>query len=161
MLIRAPRTVISKLNIYIGGATCALLLLTVWVSYYTSRGVVVSQTDAVAAKQVQFLAAQMDDFVSKIAELPNAIAAHQENIGSQPSKGMAPFLATLLAQTPLTEAQSVYIAYEHKNWKDKDAMIRVDRQSWPNAAPASYDYHDPNREWYHGAESGKDAHVSE
>ena len=161
MWIRAPRTVISKLNLYIGGATCALLLLTVWVSYYTSRGVVESQTDAVAAKQVQFLAGQMDDFVSKIAELPNAIAAHQENVGSQPGKGMTAFLATLLAQTPLAEAQGVYIAYEHKKWTDKDAMIRVDRQSWPHAAPVDYDYHDPKREWYQGAKNGKGAHVSE
>src|SRR5271165_4287821 len=121
MWIRAPRTVISKLNIYIGGAACALLLLTVWVSYYTSRGVVRSQTDAVAAKQVQFLAGQLDDFVSKIAELPNGIAAHRENISSQQSKGMAPFLATMLAQMPPAEAQSVYIAYEHKKWNDPDA----------------------------------------
>ena len=161
MRIGAPRTVISKLNVYVGGAVCALLLLTVWVSYYTSRGVVVAQTDAVSAKQVQFLAMQMDDFVSKIAELPNAIAAHQKNTGSQPSKGMAAFLATLLDETPLAEAQSVYIAYENKKWEDKDAMIRVDRQSWPDAAPVGYDYHDPKREWYQGAKNSKEAHVSE
>jgi hypothetical protein len=49
----------------------------------------------------------MDDFVSKIAELPNGIAAHQQNIGSEPTKGVASYLAGLLNQTQLEEAQSV------------------------------------------------------
>ena len=162
MRIRPPRTVTSKLNVYIGATACALLLLTVWVSYYTASGVVERQTNGEAVKQVRALAEKMDDFVSKIAELPNGIAAHQQqSTGSEPPKHMVSYLATVLNQTALEEAQSVYIAYEKKDWREKDSMIRVDRQSWPNSVPAAYDYHDAKREWYTGAKSTGEAYLSE
>src|SRR5258708_14171053 len=88
MLIRAPQTVTSKLNVYIGAATCALLILTVWVSYFTSRSLVENQTNDETMRQVHALAEKMDEFVTPIGDLPNAIAAHQQTIGSQPSNGM-------------------------------------------------------------------------
>src|SRR5262249_15147819 len=159
---RPPRTVTSKLNVYIGATSSALLLLTVWVSYYTSANVLERQTNAEAVKQVRSLAEKMDDFVSKIAELPNGIAAHQQqSTGAETRKGMVSYLATVLNQTPIGEAQSVYIAYEKKNWQDKDAMIRVDRQSWPNPSHVSYDYTDPKWEWYIGAKSTGEPYLSE
>src|SRR5882672_6830714 len=161
MLIRAPQTVTSKLNLYIGGATCALLILTVWVSYFTSRGLVENQTNEETMRQVHGLAEKMDEFVMRIGDLPNAIAAHQQNIGAEPSKGMVAYLATLLQQQPLEEAQSVYIAYENRTWQQKEAMIRVDRQSWPHLVPVGYDYHDPKREWYSGAKSTGEPYISE
>src|SRR5260370_34649770 len=40
-------------------------------------------------------------------------------------------------------------------------MIRVDRQSWPNAVPNGYDYHDPKHEWYNGAKSTGEPYLSE
>src|SRR5258706_12235584 len=150
MLIRAPRTLTSKLNVYIGAATCALLIITVWVSYYTSRSLVENQTNDEAMKQVHSLAEKMDEFVLRIAEIPNGIAAHQQDKGSEPTKGMVVYLSMLLNNTPLEDAQSVYIAFEQKNWKEPDAMIRVDRQSWPHSAPAGDDFHDPKREGYNG-----------
>jgi PAS domain S-box-containing protein len=161
MLIRAPRTVTSKLNVYIGAATCALLILTVWVSYQTGGAMVESQTNAEAIKQVRSYAANVDYFVSRIAELPNGIAAHQQDKGSAPTKGMVAYLASVLTQQPIEEAQAVYIAFDKKDWKDSDALIRVDRQSWPNAAPINYDYHDPKREWYGGPKSTGEAYLSE
>src|SRR5580704_7082852 len=161
MLIRAPRTVTSKLNVYIGATTGALLILTVWVSYYNSKYIVENEANAEALKQVQFLADKMDDFVSKIAELPNLIAFHQQSTGAEPTKGMLPYLATLLQQQQLDEAQSLYIAFEQKAWTDQDSMIRVDRQSLPRPVPASYDYHDPKREWYSGPKSTGEPYLSE
>jgi PAS domain S-box-containing protein len=161
MLIRAPQTVTSKLNVYIGATIGALLILTVWVSYYNSRYIVENEANAEALKQVQFLADKMDDFVSKIAELPNLIAFHQQSTGAEPTKGMLPYLATLLQQQQLDEAQSLYIAFERKAWTDKDSIIRVDRQSLPRAVPASYDYHDSKREWYSGPKSTGEPYLSE
>lgn len=161
MLIRAPRTVTAKLNVYIGATTSALLILTVWVSYHNSKYLVESQTNAEAMNRVQSLAEKMDEFVTKMADLPNAIALHQQSTGSQQTKGMEAYLASLLEQTDLSEAQGVYIAYEDKAWTDKDALIRVDRQSAPRAVPASYDYHDPKREWYSGPKSTGEAYLSE
>lgn len=161
MWIHAPRTVTSKLNVYIGAATCALLILTVWVSYVTSRSMVERITNDEAMHHVQALAKEQDNFVSRIAELPNGIAAHQQDIGSEPTKGLVRYLATLLSNTQLEEAQSVYIAFEKKDWRETNAMIRVDRQSWPQAVPVGYDYHDPKREWYNGAKSTGEPYISE
>src|SRR6266481_1668824 len=107
MLIRAPRTVTSKLNIYIGAATCALLTLTVWVSYYTGGAMVESQTNAEAMREVRSLAGRLDEFVSRMAELPNSIALHQQNNGAEPARGMVAYLANLLQSQPIEEAQSV------------------------------------------------------
>ncbi len=161
MLIRAPRTVTSKLNVYIGAATCALLILTVWVSYQTGGAVVESQTNAEAIKQVRSSARELDDFVARMADMPNSIAAHQQDAGTEPSRGMVAYLANLLNSSPIEDVQSVYIAFEKKNWKEKDALLRVDRQSFPRAAPVSYDYHQPAREWYSGPKSTGEAYLSE
>jgi PAS domain S-box-containing protein len=161
MWIRAPRTVTSKLNVYIGATTSALLILTVWVSYYNSKSLVESQTNAEMLKEVQSLAGKMDDFVSKMALLPNGIAQHQQSLGALPTQGMVTYLASQLEQLPLSEAQSLYIAFEKKNWTDPDSMIRVDRQSGRHAVPASYDYHDSRREWYSGPKSTGEAYLSE
>jgi len=167
MWIRAPRTVTAKLNVYIGAATCALLILTVWVGYVTSRHMVEDQTNDEASRRVHSLAKELDNFVSRMAELPNGIATHQQSVraerktSAEPTAGLVAYLANLLNQTQLEEAQSVYIAFEDKDWREKDAMIRVDRQSWPNAAPVDYDYHDLKREWYHGAKSTGEPYISE
>ncbi len=122
MRIRPPRTVTAKLNVYIGVTACALLLGTVWVSYYSASGIVERQMNAEATRQVHSLAEKMDDTVSRIADLPNSIAWHQQNIGDEPTRGMVSYLATLLNQTELEEAQSVYIAYEKRDWKDKESI---------------------------------------
>src|ERR1700680_385049 len=161
MGIRAPRAVTAKRNVYIGATTSALLILTVWVSYYNSKSLVESQTNAEMLKEVQSLAGKMDDFVSKMSLLPNGIAKHQQSVGDQPAKGMVAYLASQLQELPLDEAQSLYIAFERKNWTDNDAMIRVDRQSGKRAVPTSYDYHDPKREWYSGPKSTGEAYLSE
>src|SRR5262245_30504820 len=99
MFIRAPRTVTSKLNVYIGCATCALLVATVWFSYYTAGSVVESQTNSEALTLVHSHAEKIDEFVSKIADLPNVIAAYQQKEGSQPGKDMVVYLAAVLNQT--------------------------------------------------------------
>src|SRR4051812_47591213 len=100
MLIRAPRTLTSKLNVYVGAATCALLILTVWVSYVTSRSLVENQTNDEAMQRVHSHAEKLDEFVARIGDIPNAIAAHQQqNTGAEPAKGLTPYLATVLNQT--------------------------------------------------------------
>src|SRR5439155_7279608 len=161
MFIRAPRTVTSKLNVYIGAATCALLILTVWVSYQTGGAMVESQTNAEAIRQVRSSATELDDFVARMADLPNFIAVHLQDKGSESTRGMVTFLATVLNQQPIEEAQSVYIAFEKRHWKEPDALIRVDRQSYPHAAPVGYDFHDPKHEWYSGPKSTGEAYLSE
>src|SRR5260370_40454718 len=121
MFIRAPRTVTAKLNVYIGATTSALLILTVWVSYHNSKYLVESQTNSEAMNRVQSLAEKMDEFVTKMAALPNAIALHQQSTGSQQTKGMEAHLASFLEHTDRSEAQSAYNAFDNKAWRVKDA----------------------------------------
>jgi len=90
MRLPAPRTLTARLNVYIGAATCALLVFTVWVSYSASRQLLGAQTNQEALKQVHANAEKMDDFVTRISELSNRIAARQQTIGSEPAPAPAP-----------------------------------------------------------------------
>src|SRR5262249_56449496 len=81
--------------------------------------------------------------------------------GAEPGRGLVAYLANLLNSSPIEDVQSVYIAFEKKNWKEKDALLRVDRQSFPHAALVRYDYHDPTHEWYNGPKSTGEAYLSE
>lgn len=56
---------------------------------------------------------------------------------------MIPFMAQLLTQTPADEVYGLAMAFEHKDWRDADAMPWVDRKSWPKKVALGYDYHDP------------------
>jgi PAS domain S-box-containing protein len=161
MRVPTPRSVTAKLNLYIGIATCALLIMTVWISYASARAVIEQQTNGEGLKQVHAIAEKMDDFVSRIAELPNSIAAWQQQHNSEiRGPETVRFLATLLNQTPLEEAQSVYLAFEKKQWQEPYALIRVDRQSWPHAVSAKSEYHS-GKEWYEGPRQTGEAYISE
>ncbi|MFN0169023.1 MAG: response regulator [Bryobacteraceae bacterium] len=153
-------SVTVKLNLYVGLATCALLVLTVWVSYATSRAVVEEQTNAEAMKQVHSSAEKMDDFFARIAELPNSIATFQQQTGDV-IKGpeLVRVLAFMLNQVALEEAQGLYIAFENKEWQAPFSMVRVDRQSWPKPVAAAVDFHD--KEWYTGPKQSGEIQIGE
>ncbi|MBK9167680.1 MAG: response regulator [Bryobacterales bacterium] len=157
----APRGLSAKLNLYIGGATCALLILTVWVGYASSRAIVEQQTNAEALKQVQSITEKLDDFVNRIGELPNAIAVNQQSAGDEPRRDTVSYLARLLNNAQLDEAQSVYIAFERLDWQDPMAHLRVDRLSAPRAVEANYDFHQPAYEWYNGPKQTGESYISE
>jgi len=74
---------------------------------------------------------------------------------------MVPFMAQLLSQVPKDEVYGLAMAFEHKDWREADAMPWVDRKSWPNRVQVGYDYHDPKQEWYGGTKTARTFYVTE
>jgi PAS domain S-box-containing protein len=153
-----PRTLTQKLSLAIIAATCALLVLTILVGYFTARSVLVRQTDAEALKQVQATAQTMDAYVDRVAVLPRSIGARQQTVGSAPDAETVPFLADLLENVPPEEAQGVYLAFEGKKPSDPGFMPWVDRNSSPKALVGS---RDPSLAWYQEAKKTGKMFVSE
>src|SRR3989304_449130 len=104
-----PRTVVQKLCLCIGAATCTVLAVTAGVGYTTARRALEEQTNAEAQKQVQAAAQDLDDFVSKVAVFPHSIAARQKTLGAAPDALVPDYLTNLLQEAP-PEVYGVYIA---------------------------------------------------
>src|SRR5690349_4336010 len=104
-----PRTLAHKLLAAIVPPTVALLLLTIVVSYATSRSALIEQADNEALKQVQHTAQTLDSLVDRVSVLVGAIAARQHTIGPDPGVHTDRFLANVLESVPPEEAQGVYV----------------------------------------------------
>ncbi len=156
-----PRTLSQKLVIYIAGATCALLIATIGVSYDGGRRALEEQTTAEAMKQVRSTALTMDSYVDRAAVLVRGIAARQEAIGKDPDANTIPFLAHLLDSVTPEEAYGVYLAFEDKVSGAIRSMPWVDRKSHPNPVGARDGVRDWTREWFQGAKSSGKIHISE
>ncbi len=146
----ANRNIARKLQLAVGIAAALVLGLTVWFNYRASRAQLEQQTNARAVSEIRAAARRLDDFIARVGMLPRSTASRQQLLGRDPDPGMIPLMARLLAQMPTTEAYGLAMAFEHKNWREKDAMPWVDRKSWPNQVQLGYDFHDPKWEWYTG-----------
>ena len=156
-----PRTISRRLQLYIGCATCLVLGATTWVSYRTSRSSLEQQTNLEALKQVQSAAANMDDFLSRVGLVPQALAARQAAFGPDPDPGLVPYLSQILKELPAEEVYGLYIAFENKKWTDPNAMPWVDRKSWPSTVTPRYDYKEGKPGWYQSAKRARGFHVTE
>jgi methyl-accepting chemotaxis protein len=145
-----PRTIAQKLCLSMALATCLILTVMAWVSYGTSSSMLEQQVNARATEQVKYTAQQLDEFVSKTAMISQGIASRQFAIGSESNAETIPYLAHLLKSNPPEQAYGVYMTFDKKHFKDRDAMPWVDRKSWPQPAVLTYDFHDPKQEWYNG-----------
>lgn len=134
--------------VYLGGATCTILLLTIGAGFTNARRAMTEQTRFEAKKQVQFAADKLDDLVVRVAIVPRSIKARQETVGPRPDPLVIPYLANLLAEIPVPECYGCYLAFEEMKWNGPMAMPWVDRKSWPKPVIVNYDYHDPKWEWY-------------
>jgi signal transduction histidine kinase len=143
-----PRTLTQKLSVYIGLATCLVLLATAWLSHRASRRTLDDQTNSEALKQVEAAARHVDDLVARSAMLTRSLAARQQLAGHEPAPDLRAFIINLLDNTPLEEAYGCYIAFERKDWTDADAMPWIDRRSAGQQVKLDYDYHQPRWEWY-------------
>jgi two-component system sensor histidine kinase/response regulator len=155
------RSIARRLQLGVGVAAGLVLGLTVWFNYRVSRDELERQTNAKAVTEIRGAAARLDDFIMRIGMLPRAIAVRQQAFGRDPDPGMVPYLRELLRQTPVAEAYGLYIAYEHKDWKDRSACLAVHRKNWPALTPVDYDYHDPQQEWYAGPKRSRALYVTE
>jgi two-component system sensor histidine kinase/response regulator len=150
-----------RLQLGVGVAAGLVLGLTVWFNYRVSREEVERQTNAKAVTEIRAAAARLDDFIARIGMLPKDIAVRQQAFGRDPDPGMVAYLRELLRQTPVAEVYGVYIAYEHKDWKDRSGCLAVHRKNWPVLTPVDYDYHDPQQEWYTGPRRSRALYVTE
>ncbi len=157
----AFRTFAHKLQWSIGLVLCAVLAVTSWLNYRSSRRIIEKQTDTEALKQVEAAAEDLDGFIRRVGMLPTAIAARQKIIGPRPDAGTVPFLAALLAAVPPEEVFGVYLAFEDMRWDEPFAMPWVDRKTFPHHNQVQYDYHDPKWAWYHAPKNTLQFNVTE
>ncbi len=156
-LWRSP-TLAQKLSWYFITATCAVLIVTIWVSYTAGRQSLDAQTNAEALKQVQSTAGTMDGYVDRAAVLPRSIAARQEALGPEPDAQTVAFLARLLESLPEEEAFGAYLAFEGKRNSGRDFMRWVDRNSLPGSVTGLRDSSLP---WYQEAKKAGRLYVSD
>ena len=155
-----PKSLSTKLVLYIVAATCALLIATVWVSYDTGRRRLEDQTRSEAIKQVQATASTLDSYVDRVAVLIRGIAARQESIGREPDANTISYLSHLLDTISPEEAYGVYVAFSDVNGGVR-AMQWVDRLSQPNPVFSADESRDASLEWYQGPVKSGKLHVSE
>jgi signal transduction histidine kinase/DNA-binding response OmpR family regulator len=153
----APKTIASKLQVYIGVAAGAVLAITAWLAYSTGRTALESSADAKALQQLHAAAQAMDDFVVRVGVVPRCIAAYQQAVGREPVSGTVPILAQIIGNAGLKDIYNVYVAFEDKKFKEKDCIQSVNRATWPGPVPTfDYDHHHPKQDWYYGpAHTGK------
>src|SRR5260370_15458443 len=152
-------TLTQKLCVYIGTATCAVLLLTVEFNYEIRRRSVEQESNAVALDHIQNTAQNIDAYIDRVAMLPKGIAARQESLNGEPNATTIPFLTHLLDAVPPEDAYGVYEAFERKHYTDALAYPWVDRKSMPNSVQPKYDYHETD--WYKGAKRTGNLFISE
>jgi len=157
----STRSLVLRLQLGVGLLTGFVLGLTVWLNYRSSRAELEAQTHAEAAAKIRAAAYRLDDFVARIGMLPRSLAVRQQAVGPDPDPGLVPHLRELLRQFPAEEVYGVYMAFEHKDWKEPDSCLAIHRKGWPNLTPVTYDYHDPRQEWYHGPKVSGQFHVTE
>ena len=157
----SSHSIARRLQLGVGVAAGLVLGLTVWFNYRVSRDELERQTNAKAVSETRAAAARLDDFIRRIGMLTQDIAVRQQAFGRDPDPGMVPYLRELLRQTPVQEAYGLYIAYEHKDWKDPGACPAIHRKNWPALTLVDYDYHAPQQEWYNGPKLSRAFYVTE
>ena len=152
----SKRTIAQKLSFCIGTATCAVLIGTSWMSYYTSRQSLEQATDSKAMAQLNGSADQLDLFINTAGSRVSALQCFQKQGGADQGPAMVGYIADLLDRTPQSQAYDYYIAYEKMKPTAAFSMPWVTRDSWPKLTRVTYDYHDPKQTWYSGPkDSGK------
>lgn len=154
-------SIARRLQVGVGIAAGLVLGITVWFNYWTSRAELEQQTNDKALSESRAAATRVDDFIARIGMLARGTASRQQVYGRDPDPDMVPLMAQFLAQMPKDEVYGLAMAFEHKDWRDADAMPWVDRKSWPNKVELGYDYHDPKWEWYAGPKTSRQFYVTE
>ena len=154
-------SIARRLQIGVGLAAGVVLGLTLWFNYRTGRAELEAQTNLSAFSDIRAAARRVDDLIARFGMLPRSTASRQQAYGSDPDPGMVPFMAQLLAQVSKEEVYGLAMAFEHKDWREPDAMPWVDRKSWPHGVKVGYDYHDPKQEWYRGTKDARAFYVTE
>jgi methyl-accepting chemotaxis protein len=155
------RTIAHKLCLAVGTATGVILLATTWLCSFESQQSLERQADAKAMQMLQGTAVQLDTYVQRCGARTDAVAARQQLLGDKPDLNVPAYFAQLLKLTPKSDTFDYYIAYDKMNWKAKGANPLMTRNTAPGLVPVTYDYHNADQEWYHGAINAGGPYVCE
>ncbi|MEW6281806.1 MAG: response regulator, partial [Candidatus Eremiobacterota bacterium] len=144
-----------KLQILVGGATSLVLLATVLLTYLLAYGIVTRQLEEEAMLQVDRAAALVDGVMRRTAAVTKSVASFQMSLqGRNRPEATLAFLRGMLGQMSSEHEDDIYGVYvmlEELPWSDPDAVMWVDRGSFPGRVHIRYDYHEPQHDFYHGA----------
>ena len=161
-VFQAPRTFRQKLRILIIAASCSVLALMAYNGHQMVKSAVKRQVIEMARVRLEAMTREVDDMYRRVAVLPLYIAARQKALGDQPDPDTPRVLFELLKATPPGEASGIYIAFDAKDYREKDAVQWVkDRKHFDQYSPVINDYHKPVYEWYHGPKTTRKLHVTE
>lgn len=155
---RFRHTLLQKLLISIGSATCLVLFLVRLDGFFSIKGTLENELQFAIHQQVAATALEIDDFCERLAQLPFEIAAWQAG-SPVPNPDIRAFLLHLLRSPSIPEAYALYIAFDAFSWQAPNSGFWVDKKSWFLSHPNPLDYH--IRPWYTGAKQTKDLYFSE
>jgi PAS domain S-box-containing protein len=157
-----------KLRLLIIVPPCLVLALTGIVGLINGSRMAERLATREAAVEVDLLARRIEDYFGRAAMLTRVIAARQKALGPLPHPSTVSFLKSLMAETPATEAQGMYLAFEAQPIDNPDALQWVQRTNntyLDSQSRITYDFHAdaPQQEWYWGAKglSGNQFHITE
>ncbi len=126
-----------------------------------ARERLITQMHNTALARVQDAAHQIDGLLRRTEMIPRAIAARQQGVGMEVDGEMVPFIANLLALTPVPEAFGATIAYDFVPWDSPLSMPWVDRQTWPQLNVVEYNYADGSWPWFSEPKRTGEVFISE
>jgi serine phosphatase RsbU (regulator of sigma subunit)/anti-sigma regulatory factor (Ser/Thr protein kinase) len=159
-LLFSPRSIGQRFALSIGAGAGIILIVLALANYHNGRELLLQQTSSEALKEVNDEMRAMDDLVERMAMLPYVIGATETDTDPM-TRVSVPWLASLLEKCPIHAVYGLYMVYDGKDWRDPASDIWVDRKSWPNCAHLKYDFHDEEQDWYHGAKTSGQLHVTQ
>ncbi len=128
-----------------------VILIVLFVTYVLRLVELVQNAGEYASIQLETSVRTLESNIEKLEVVPKAIAARQRVYGTSPDPGMPAFIRDLMRQIPQSDIYGSYIYYDKKTPGDANSHYLIDRKSFPKLARVSYDWHNKDQRWWHGA----------
>ncbi len=128
-----------------------VILIVLFVTYVLRLVELVQNAGEYASIQLETSVRTLESNIEKLEVVPKAIAARQRVYGTSPDPGMPAFIRDLMRQIPQSDIYGSYIYYDKKTPSDANSHYLIDRKSFPKLARVSYDWHNKDQRWWHGA----------
>ncbi|HEY3330627.1 MAG TPA: methyl-accepting chemotaxis protein [Capsulimonadaceae bacterium] len=134
----------QKLSLILGSAVIVGLSATMLVSFNSSKRLLESDVNKAAHLKVEAACKQVDTFAGTGAIMVRDLVSRQEAVGAERDPGRLAYMATVLKNTPVSDAYDIYISYEHIPWQEPGTG--VSRKTWPKTMENSEDFR--TQSWY-------------
>ena len=156
-----PRSLSLKLTLATVANTCAILMVTILVTYSGARTAVEAQTNADAQKEAQNDSRNIDAYLDRVAVMPRSLAAREQAVKSGASEYTLPLLVQMLESLPPDSAYGAYVAFEATTANGPQSMTWVDRASLPHPRVPPLASRDRRLEWYAAPQRTGQLQISE